>query len=122
MSVPGCNLADSEYYSMSILAEVHSLSVPDSSRYNDIRVRMTGLLGTTSAVSFERITVQTADSSIELAVYGRQIYDSGKRYDVLDVKFDTTLVVSVPQPSRARLYAFRLLGANQILRDSSFVR
>lgn len=121
ISIPGCNPADSEYYSISILADVHSLSVPDSSRHDDIRVRMTGGLGSSSAVSFERITVQTTDSSLQFAVYGRQVYDSGKRYDELDVKFDTTLVLSVPQPLHGRIWQFQLLGANQVLRDSSFV-
>lgn len=118
----GCGISGPvEYYSYRVLAEATSLFVPDSSRYNSIRVSLSCLLGMTSASSFEGIASVRTDTLFQFAVYAREVSDSRTRYEPMQVRFDTTLVVSVPQPPAGRKHYFQLLGANQVLLDSSLV-
>ncbi len=82
---------------------------------------MSCLLGLTSAFSFEGIGFQRTDTLLQYAVYAREVYDSRERYEAIQVRFDTTLVVTIPQPPGGKEHYFQLLGANQVLRDSSLV-
>ena len=122
VNAAGCNLTGyEERYSYRVLADVTFLSVPDSSRFNIIRVSIAGVLGLTSGCSFDAIESQRADTLLQFAVYAREVYDSAKRFEAVKVTFDTTIVVSVPQPPLGKRYYFQALGANQVLQDSSFV-
>jgi hypothetical protein len=122
MSTAGCNIPGPvERYSYRVLADVSSLSVPDTSRYDNIRVSMSGVLGWTSGSSFEGVAYQRTDTLFEIVVYAREVYDSGFKYEAIEVRFDTTLALSVPKPANGKEYFFHLLGGNQILQDSSYV-
>jgi hypothetical protein len=70
--------------------------VPDSSRYNSIRVMMVRVLGMKTASIFDGITSQRTDTFLQSIVYAKDVYDSKKRYETITIHFDTTLAVSVP--------------------------
>ena len=119
----GCNWpASSEHISNRVLADVSSLSVPDTSRFDDIKVSMSGVLGYSTAFSLEGIAFERRDTLIEFVVYAKEEYKSGVRYESREVSFDTTMVLSVPQPIGLKQHFFRLTGANQVLYDSTYVR
>ena len=117
----GCGLGSLENrIEYRVLAIVEKFSVPDSSAAGNIRVTMAGLLGRTTAYSFSEIVSQRKDTLFEFAVYGRYVEEDGKSYEVRDIRFDTTLVLSL-SPPRTKMHYFRIVGANGEFSDSSFV-
>src|SRR5512138_3140517 len=62
----GCNFGENvEQYSVSVLADATTVAVPDTSRYNSIRVSLSGVLGYTNASSFEGVSYQRIDSLVQ---------------------------------------------------------
>ncbi|HXG37997.1 MAG TPA: hypothetical protein VNL36_04410 [Bacteroidota bacterium] len=101
-----------------ILAEISMFSVPDSVPSNNIPVRMSGLIGRTTAYSFASIVSERTDSLFEFAVYGIRKEKTGERYDIKDITFDTTLTLTT-NPRRVGLHYFRVYGSNGVFTDSS---
>lgn len=101
-----------------VLAEISQFSVPDSVRSTSIPVKITGLIGRTSAYSFETIVSERRDSLFEFAVYGKRVEKAGARYNILDITFDTTLVITT-NPPRIGLHYFKVYGSNGTFSDSS---
>ncbi|MGH2567184.1 MAG: hypothetical protein ACRDGA_02515, partial [Bacteroidota bacterium] len=64
------------------------------------------------------IVQERTDSLYEFAVYGKRIEKTGERYDVQEITFDTTLVLTT-SPPRLGLHYFRVIGANGVFSDSS---
>ncbi len=101
-----------------VLAEISQFSVPDSVRSTSIPVKLAGLIGRTTAYSLETIVSERTDSLFEFAVYGRRVEKTGARYDIVDITFDTTLVVTT-NPPRTGLHYFKAYGSNGTFSDSS---
>jgi hypothetical protein len=101
-----------------VLAEISMFSVPDSVPYNNIPVRIAGLIGRTTAFRLAAIVSERTDSLFEFAVYGLRKEKSGEQYDLKDITFDTTLVLST-NPRRVGLHYFRVYGSNGVFTDSS---
>lgn len=101
-----------------ILAEISFFGVPDSVPSDNIPVRISGLIGRTTAYSFAAIVSERTDSLFEFAVYGVRREKSGEQYDLRDVTFDTTLTLTT-NPKRVGLHYFRVYGSNGVFTDSS---
>lgn len=103
-----------------LLAEVTSLSVPDSSLHSNVRVRVAGILGSTTAYSFEQVVWERTESLVEIAVFARQVERSRTSYEYRDILFDTTLVF-VFMPADTGLRYFRARGSAGSAEDSTVV-
>jgi hypothetical protein len=101
-----------------VLAEISAFSVPDSVPYNNIPVRIAGLIGRTTAYRLATIVSERRDSLFEFAVYGIRKEKTGERYDIKEITFDTTLILTT-NPRRVSLHYFRVYGRNGIFSDSS---
>lgn len=118
--VDGCTSSLDDYIEYRVLATVTKFSVPDSSRGNNIRVTMGGLLGKTTAYSLLEIVSQRTDTLFEFGVFAKQVDRYGETYQEKDITYDTTLVITY-QPSRAKMHYFKITGSNGIFTDSSYV-
>lgn len=116
----GCSNGLDDYIEYRILASVTKFSVPDSSRGNNIRVTMGGVLGPTTAFSLLQIVSQRTDTLFEFAVFAKQVDRSGEMYAQQIITYDTTLVLTY-QPPRAKMHYFKITGSNDIFIDSSYV-
>lgn len=118
--VGGCASSLDDYIEYRVLATVTKFSVPDSSRGNNIRVTMGGLLGKTTAYSLLEIVSQRTDTLFEFGVFAKQVDRYGETYQEKDITYDTTLVLTY-QPPRAKLHYFKITGSNGVFTDSSYV-
>lgn len=116
----GCSNGLDDYIEYRILASVTKFSVPNSSRGNNIRVTMGGVLGPTTAFSLLQIVSQRTDTLFEFAVFAKQVDHSGETYAQQIITYDTTLALTY-QPPRAKLHYFKITGSNGIFTDSSYV-
>lgn len=116
----GCTSGIDDYIEYRVLASVTKFSVPDSSRGNNIRVTMGGVLGSTTAFSLLQIVSERRDTLFEFAVFAKQVDRSGEMYAQQIMTYDTTLVLNY-QPPRAKLHYFKITGSNGIFIDSSYV-
>lgn len=121
LTVGGCNATVlDERYEYSVLASVEVIEVPPSSHFDSLRVRLAGVLGENTGYSFRQIFQQQTDTLVELAVYGTFVEETGKTYEIRDIRYDTTFAVKLQQP-RTSWYYFRIVASNGIFRDSSSI-
>lgn len=116
-----CSTGLDERYESSVLASVEVLSVPDSSRSDSLSVRLAGVLGQNSGYSFRAILSRQTDTLFEYQVYATFIEETGRSYEIRDIRYDTTFMVHILQP-RTTWYFFEATGTNGTLRDSTYVR
>lgn len=121
LTLVGCNATVlEERYEYSVLASVEVIEIPPSSHSDSLRVRLAGVLGENTGYSFRQIFQQQADTLVELAVYGTFVEETGKTYEIRDIRYDTTFAVKLQQP-RTSWYYFRIVASNGIFRDSSSI-
>ena len=121
LTLGGCNATVlEERYEYSVLASVEVIEVPPSSRFDSLRVRLAGVLGENTGYSFRQIFQQQTDTLVELAVYGTFVEETGKTYEIRDIRYDTTFSVKLQQPRTSRYY-FRIIASNGVFRDSSSI-
>ena len=121
LTLGGCNATVlEERYEYSVLASVEVIEVPPSSRFDSLRVRLAGVLGENTGYSFRQIFQQQTDTLVELAVYGTFVEETGKTYEIRDIRYDTTFSVKLQQP-RTSWYYFRIIASNGVFRDSSSI-
>lgn len=86
------------------VATPDTISVPDSSRYNDIHVRLVAHLGGSTAFRLERISYSLKDTLFSLAIFTYHKEKSGEQYMSKDVILDSTLVLVLNPPRYGRHY------------------
>lgn len=119
--MPGCGGTGlDERFEESVLASIEIFSTPDSSRMDALRVRIAGVLGNNTGYSFRQILSRQTDTLFEFQVYGTYVEQTGKPIEIRDVRYDTTLSLTIQQP-RTTWYYFKALASNGTFLDSSFV-
>ena len=115
-----CNRVDGyeESFDRAILAAVTTFEVADSSRTDSIRVHLAGIIGQSTAFSFDRINAPRTDSLFQIGVWGRWRESSGQVYELVNIVFDTTLVLQSP---RLGMHFFRVFSPDTTLTDSTYV-
>jgi hypothetical protein len=101
-----------------VLASVDTLVVPPSAPRDSIPTRIAGVIGTTSAFSFDFVHHTRSDTLFRVTVWGRFKFRSGDVPQLKQVAFDTTIVLRSPAAGK---HFIELRGANRILRDSTVV-
>lgn len=119
-SAPGCDRVNGfeESFDRAVLASVTTFDVADSTRADSIRVHLAGVIGLTTAFSFDRINVPRTDSLFRIGVWGRWRESSTKIYEPIPVIYDTTLLLQSPRLGR---HYFEVFGADSTFLDSTFV-
>lgn len=107
-----------EQYDISVYGYITEFNVPDSSSQNDIRVRLKGTIGESTAYSFDRIGVARTDSLFRIGVVGRETYKTGVVYQPKNNDFDTTVVLMTP---RRGMHYIDILAAQGTFSDSTYV-
>ena len=110
-----------ESIDQTFVATPRDLAVPDSSRYNDIRVRVVAYLGPTSAYSLDHIAVSFKDTLFNVAVFSRHKERSGDVITEMDVILDSTLVMALSPPRYIKHYFKLFDGEGAFLLDSTLV-
>ena len=112
-----CNSSFEDSIEYDVPGEISIFSVPDSAPSAAIPVHIAGLLGRTTAFSFQGVEYLRTDSLFEFRVHGRRIDRLGEVYTVKDISFDTTLVLST-SPPRVGQHLFRVYGSNGTFQDT----
>ena len=103
------------------VATPDTISVPDSSRYNDIRVRLVAHLGGSTAFRLERISYSLKDTLFSLAIFTYHKEKSGEQYMSKDVILDSTLVLVLNPPRYGKHYFKVFDSQSSYLIDSTVV-
>lgn len=107
-----------EAYDIAVYGYITQFDVPDSSAQNNIRVRLKGTIGESTAYRFDQIGYSQTDSLFRIAVIGRESFKTGVVYEPKNNDFDTTVVLTTP---RKGMHYIDILAAQGTLHDSTFV-
>lgn len=118
--VLGCNPVSvfEEEYDIAVLGYILSFDIADSSAQNNIRVKLAGSIGESTAYRFDRINIARTDSVFRVAVWGRETFKTGATYEPRRNDFDTTLVLTSPGKG---MHYIDVVATQGILHDSTFV-
>lgn len=108
-----------ESFDRAVLAAITTFELADTSRADSIRVHLAGILGQTTAYTFDRINAPRTDSLFQIGVWGRWRESSGEVYEPLIVVFDTTLVL---QSQRLGVHFVRVFSPDSTYFDSTYVQ
>jgi len=107
-----------ESFDRADLASVTTIEVADSTRNDSIRVHLAGVIGQSTAYSFDRINAPRTDSMFQIGVWGRWREFSGEVYLPVIVVFDTLLTLQSP---RLGMHFIRVFSPDSTFFDSTFV-
>ncbi len=103
------------------VATPDSIAVPDSSLYNNIRVRLVARIGSTTAFRLDRIETSMKDTLFSFAVFVYHKEKTGEVYIVRNIILDSTLVLVLNPPRYGRHYFKVFDSQNSFLIDSTVV-
>ena len=103
------------------VATPDTISVADSSRYNDIRVRLVASLGNSTAFRLDHIGYSLTDTLFSFVVFVYRYEKSNELYVVKEIKLDSTLVLFLNPPRYGKHYFKFFDSQNSFLIDSTLV-
>lgn len=103
------------------VATPDSISVPDSSLFNNIRVRLVARLGSTTAFRLDRIETSLKDTLFSFAVFAYHKEKTGEVYIVRNIVLDSTLVLVLNPPRYGKHYFKVFDSQSSFLIDSTIV-
>ncbi len=108
-----------ESFDRAVLAAVTTFELADTSRADSIHVHLAGIIGPTTAYSFDRINAPRTDSLFQIGIWGRWRESSGQAYEPLTVVFDTNLIL---QSQRFGMHFVRVFSPDSTYLDSTFIQ
>lgn len=120
LAVAACDRVNGfeESFDRAVLASVTTFEVADSTRADSIRVHVAGVIGLSTAFTFDRINAPRTDTLFLIGVWGRWKESSRKVYEPIPVVYDTTLLLQSPRLGR---HYFLVFSADITFVDSTFV-
>lgn len=103
---------------VAVLAQIELFGVPDTTVQNNIPVRLKGIIGGTTAYRFDKINHLRQDSLFLIAVWGRYVQKTGVKYEIKDISFDTTIVLTT---QLLGVHYVEIISSLGILTDTTFV-
>jgi len=107
-----------ESFDRAVLAAITTIEVADTSRADSIHIHLAGIIGQSTAYSFDRVNASRTDTLFQIGVWGRWKESSGQVYELLTVAFDTTLLL---QSSRFGMHFLRVFSIDSTFVDSTYV-
>ena len=104
-----------------LVATNRNLQVPDSSRYNNIQVRIVALLGPSTAYSLDRIEYTLSDTLFRFVVFSRHKEQTGDVVREKEIILDSTMVLVLNPPKFGKHYFKLFDNQPSVLSDSTIV-
>ncbi len=108
-----------ESFDRAVLAAITTFEVADTCQADSIRIHLSGIIGESTAYSFERINAPRTDSLFQIGVWGRWRESTGQVYAPVTIVFDTNIVL---QTQRFGMHFIRVFSPDSTFFDSTYVQ